>query len=59
MGLELIPDVDVYTLNRIMIFAQAAHLELAGAEGDDLDVRRAAYVREALAAGTGRPSTGS
>jgi len=59
VGLELIPDVDVYTLNRIMIFAQAAHLELAGAEGDDLDVRRAAYVREALAAGTGRPSTGS
>jgi protein arginine kinase len=50
-GLDLIKGLRVYTLNRIMIFAQAAHLELAGGSGEaDPDVRRAAYVREALAA---------
>jgi protein arginine kinase len=50
VGLDLIRGLRVYTLNRIMIFAQAAHLELAGGEETDPDVRRAAYVREALAA---------
>ena len=52
VGLKLIPHVSVYTLNRIMIFAQSAHLEHAdtGAPPDaDADVRRAAYVRGALA----------
>ncbi|MBV9109070.1 MAG: protein arginine kinase [Gemmatimonadetes bacterium] len=50
VGLDLIRGVRVYTLNRIMIFAQAAHLELlnGGAVGD-ADVARAAYVRQALA----------
>ena len=46
------PRVGVYTLNRIMIFAQAAHLERWRARRRTTDVRRAAYVREALAAGT-------
>ena len=53
VGLKLIPDVGVYTLNRIMIFAQSAHLEqLAGAPlpDGDADVRRAAYVRQVLEA---------
>lgn len=51
VGLQLIPDVAVYTLNRIMIFAQAAHLQLVDGAGEaDADVRRAAYVRQALAA---------
>ena len=52
VGLDLIRGLRVYTLNRIMIFAQAAHLELAdgGAADPDPDVRRAAYVRQALAA---------
>jgi protein arginine kinase len=52
VGLDLIQGLRVYTLNRIMIFAQAAHLELSGGAGagTDPDVRRAAYVRQALAA---------
>ncbi|HKP76789.1 MAG TPA: protein arginine kinase [Longimicrobiaceae bacterium] len=52
VGLDLIKGLRVYTLNRIMIFAQAAHLELSGGAdaGADPDVRRAAYVRQALAA---------
>lgn len=50
VGLDLIPGVRVYTLNRIMIFAQSAHLELLnGAGAGDADVTRAAYVRQALA----------
>jgi protein arginine kinase len=53
VGLGLISGVGVYTLNRIMIFAQAAHLE-QGAGGPlaeaDADVQRAAYVRRALEA---------
>jgi protein arginine kinase len=53
VGLNLIGGLSVYTLNRIMIFAQSAHLDsLAnGSAGEtDADVRRAAYVRRALAA---------
>jgi protein arginine kinase len=53
VGLRLIPNLSVVTLNRIMIFAQAAHLErLAGGNGADADpdVRRASYVRKVLAA---------
>ncbi|HEU4558575.1 MAG TPA: protein arginine kinase [Longimicrobium sp.] len=49
VGLDLIRGVRVYTLNRIMIFAQAAHLELVDGAGQDADVARAAYVRQALA----------
>lgn len=52
VGLKLIPNLRVYTLNRIMIFSQAAHLQqTTGAvlpEGE-ADARRAAYVRRALA----------
>jgi protein arginine kinase len=52
VGLKLIPRLSVYTLNRIMIFTQSAHLEQQVGrplpEGD-ADVRRAAYVRRVLA----------
>ena len=52
VGLKLIGDVRVQTLNRIMIFAQAAHLERV-VDGSlpqgDPDVRRAAFVRGILA----------
>jgi protein arginine kinase len=51
VGLKLIPDLSVYTLNRIMIFTQSAHLEqVAGTplQEGDADVQRAAYVRAVL-----------
>ena len=54
VGLKLIPQVSVQTLNRIMIFAQAAHLERLGENGPpqgDADVRRAAFVRTVLEGG--------
>ncbi len=51
-GLKLLPDLRVYTLNKIMIYSQAAHLEQAA--GRDLpppecDTHRASYVRQILA----------
>jgi len=52
-SLKLLPGLRVYTLNKIMIFSQAAHLEQAA--GRDLpppecDAHRAAVVRRILAA---------
>ena len=52
VGLGLIPHLGVYTLNRIMIFTQAAHLaRVAGGEltEADADVQRATFVRRILA----------
>ncbi|HEX7241386.1 MAG TPA: protein arginine kinase [Longimicrobiaceae bacterium] len=52
VGLKLLPGLSVYSLNRIMIFAQAAHLEqVAGGvlPAGEVDVYRAAYVRRILA----------
>jgi protein arginine kinase len=51
VGLKLIDGLSVYTLNKLLIFCQAAHL--ARAEGrplpeGDANVARARYVREAL-----------
>ena len=51
VGLKLLPELRVYTLNKLMIFTQAAHLEQAA--GHDLppsecDAHRAAYVRRIL-----------
>jgi protein arginine kinase len=52
VSMNLLPGLRVYTLNKIMIYTQAAHLEqaagrtLADAEGD---LHRAAYVRRILA----------
>ena len=52
VSLKLLPDLRVYTLNKLMIFTQSAHLEQAA--GRDLppaesDAHRAAYVRRILA----------
>jgi protein arginine kinase len=51
-SLKLLPELRVYTLNKLMIFTQPAHLEEAA--GRDLptaegDAHRAAYVRRVLA----------
>lgn len=53
VSLKLLPGLRVYSLNKIMIFTQAAHLEQAA--GRDLpptesDTHRASYVRSLLAA---------
>ncbi|HSH75700.1 MAG TPA: hypothetical protein VLA09_08465, partial [Longimicrobiales bacterium] len=52
LSLKLLPGLRVYTLNKMMIFTQPAHLEEAA--GRDLsqtegDAHRAAYVRRVLA----------
>jgi protein arginine kinase len=57
VGLNLIPDLGVYTLNKLMIFSQPAHLaQLAGRPlGDpDMAVARAAFVRRLLEEEAGR-----
>jgi protein arginine kinase len=51
VGLGLIPDVGMYTLNKLLVFSQPAHLSaMAGVElaEDELPVRRADYVRRML-----------
>jgi protein arginine kinase len=56
LSLKLLPEPRVYVLNRIMIFAQNAHLEEAGRDGGpagDMDSQRAALVRAALAQAEG------
>jgi protein arginine kinase len=61
-SLKLLPTLRVYTLNKLMIYTQTAHLEQAA--GRDLppaeaDAHRAAYVRRVLAAeGEMLPSDG-
>ena len=56
VGLKLITGLSVYTLNKLLIFSQAAHL--SHAEGRPLseseaNLARARYVRQALAADVG------
>jgi protein arginine kinase len=56
ISLKLIRGVRVKTLNRIMIFAQEAHLQRAAGrklDETEMDVRRATYVREQLAGSAG------
>ncbi len=51
VSLKLLPGLKVYTLNKIMIFSQAAHLEeAAGRElpPSERDAHRAEYVRRVL-----------
>lgn len=51
VGLGLIPGVGMYTLNKLLVFAQPAHLSaVAGTElaEEELPVRRADYVRRLL-----------
>jgi len=57
VGLGLIPNVGMYTLNKLLVFTQPAHL--AAAQGrelaeDEVPVRRAAYVRRILDEEVGR-----
>lgn len=57
VSLKLLQDLRVYSLNKLMIFTQAAHLDQAA--GRDLppaesDAHRAAYVRRILASEDGR-----
>ncbi len=59
MSLQLLPGIRVYTLNKLMIFTQSAHLNQAA--GRDLtpveqDAHRAAYVRKVLRTETEAPS---
>lgn len=52
LSLKLLPGPSVYVLNRIMIYAQNAHLEEASAgalSASELDIQRASHVRQALA----------
>jgi protein arginine kinase len=52
VSLNLLPELRVYTLNKIMIYSQSAHLEQAAGRplGEaESDVLRAAYVRKVLA----------
>ena len=56
VGLKLITGLSVYTLNKLLIFSQSAHL--AHAEGralteSEANLARARYVRQALASGGG------
>lgn len=51
VSLELLPRVRVYTLNKLMVFTQPAHLEQAAGrdlEPEERDAHRAAYVRQIL-----------
>jgi protein arginine kinase len=51
VSMKLVPDLSVYTLNKIMIYAQPAHLEQAAGRAlsdAESDVHRAAYVRRIL-----------
>jgi len=57
VGLDLVPGVGVYTLNKLLIFTQPAHLAAyeARAPGDtDARAARATYVRRQLDAEAGR-----
>ena len=52
VSLKLLPELRVYTLNKMMIFTQPAHLEQAAGrdlEAAECDAHRAAYVRRILA----------
>lgn len=52
VSLKLLPGLRVYTLNKIMVFTQAAHLAQAAGKdlsAGDCDAHRAAYVRRILA----------
>ncbi|MDX2191885.1 MAG: protein arginine kinase [Gemmatimonadales bacterium] len=52
VGTGMLKDVSVYTLNKLLIFAQPAHLAVAEGvavtETPELDVRRARYIRQVL-----------
>jgi protein arginine kinase len=52
VGMKLLPGLSVYTLNKIMVYAQAAHLEQAAGRtlsDEESGLHRAAFVRRILA----------
>lgn len=57
VGMDIIPGVGMYTLNKLLIYTQSAHLaqqEGIGMGDPDLPARRAAYVRKVLEDEVGR-----
>jgi protein arginine kinase len=59
VGLGLIPDVSMYTLNKLMVYAQPAHIAaqdtgVPAPSPSAINIRRASYVRESLTAGPGK-----
>ncbi|HET9276468.1 MAG TPA: protein arginine kinase [Gemmatimonadales bacterium] len=57
VGLKLIPGVGMYTLNKLLVFTQPAHLAAAAGRPlseEETPVRRAAYVRQTLEDEVGR-----
>jgi protein arginine kinase len=57
VGVGLIPEVGMYTLNKLLVHTQPAHLAVA--EGvtptePDLPIRRARFVRKVLESEVGR-----
>jgi protein arginine kinase len=57
VGVSLIPDVGMYTLNKLLVYTQPAHLAMAeGVAPNDpeLPVRRAQFVRKVLESEVGR-----
>jgi protein arginine kinase len=62
VSMKLLPGPSVYTLNKIMIYAQAAHLEQGAGRSlseAESDLHRAAYVRRILASEGDIPAEGS
>ena len=60
VGLKLISGVGLYTLNKLLVFSQPAHLAATcGLAPDDpaLPVQRATYVRKVLDQEAGRRGT--
>jgi protein arginine kinase len=56
-GVGMIPDVGVYTLNKLLINSQPAHLAVAegvAPESADLPIRRARFMRKVLESEVGR-----
>ncbi len=57
VGMSLIPGVGMYTLNKLLVYTQPAHLAMANGvplTDPELEVRRAQYVRRVLEEEVGR-----
>ncbi len=59
VGLGLISDVTMYALNKLLVYAQPAHIAAHEAGGpalsrSEINIRRASYVRQSLTSGHGK-----
>ena len=59
VGLGLISDVSMYALNKLLVYAQPAHIAAHDAGGQalspsEINIRRASYVRQSLTSGHGK-----